>query len=118
VLSAGTGTGYAEHRQNAGAFAEAAAVVTVNIVDSVVTAAAIGLVNAGPCPVRARAAEQALIGTTLSDAAIIAAAEAAAHVDANMTLFAEAERRNRRRALQVVTRRALSQVRPPTGTSR
>ena len=118
VLSAETGTGYAEDRQNAGVFAEAAAVVAVDVVDSVVTAAAIGLVNAGPCPVRARAAEQTLIGTTFTDAAIIAAAEAAAHVDANIARLAEPERRNRRRALQVVTRRALSQVRASTGMSR
>ncbi|MGX6607938.1 2Fe-2S iron-sulfur cluster-binding protein [Micromonosporaceae bacterium Da 78-11] len=55
----------------------AAATVTCGLVE----ATAIGLVNVGPCPVRARAAEEVLIGTTFSDAAITAAAEAAASLD-------------------------------------
>jgi carbon-monoxide dehydrogenase medium subunit len=71
----------------------------------VVRAAAIGLVNAGPCPVRAHAAENVLLGENLSDAAIGAAAEAAAEIDA-----ADNPRRARK-AFHLLTRRALTQAR-------
>lgn len=111
VLPAETGTGHAEDRYNAGSFAETATVVTATLTEDVVGTAAIGLVNAGPCPVRARAAEAALIGTGFSDAAIAAAAEAAAHLDANLEHLREFERRHRRRAIQATTRRALTQAR-------
>jgi carbon-monoxide dehydrogenase medium subunit len=97
ALPPNTGVGYAEDRRGPGIWADAAAMAAVTMTDSVVTAAAIGLVNAGPCPVRARAAEQALIGTTFSDAAITRAAVVAGD--------------SYRRAFQVLTRRALTQAR-------
>ncbi|MFF5077368.1 FAD binding domain-containing protein [Actinoplanes sp. NPDC000266] len=102
TLPPGTGTGYAEDRRGPGIWAYAATMAAVTTTDDVVTAAAVGLVNAGPCPVRAHAAERALIGTTFSDTAIIAAAHAAA---------AEVTDGDRRRAVQVLTRRALTQAR-------
>ncbi|MEU8819814.1 FAD binding domain-containing protein [Actinoplanes sp. NPDC048796] len=101
-LPPGTGVGYAEDRRGPGIWAYAATMTAVTMVDDVVTAAAIGLVNAGPCPVRARDAERALIGTTFSDTAITAAANAAA---------AEVAGDDRRRAVHVLTRRALTQAR-------
>jgi aerobic carbon-monoxide dehydrogenase medium subunit len=111
VLPAGTGGGYAEHRPHQVKFAEVATIAAVTVTDGLISKAAIGLVNAGPCPVRARAAEQALIGSTFSDAAITAAAEAAATVDAGLPRPAPAERRKRREAVMVLTRRALTQAR-------
>jgi carbon-monoxide dehydrogenase medium subunit len=101
VLPAGTGTGYAEDRRVPGVYPDAAVLAAVTVAGRVVTAAAIGLVNAGPYPIRAREAEKALIGTSLSDSAITTAAEAAAHVDARFG----------RRGLRVLTRRALTQAR-------
>ncbi|MET0423135.1 MAG: FAD binding domain-containing protein [Actinoplanes sp.] len=108
LLPAGTGAGFAEHRPHRVKFAEVAAMAAVTVTDGLVTAAAIGLVNAGPCPVRARAAENALIGSTFSDAAIIAAAEAASNLDAHANHRPGAHRRD---ALTVLTRRALTQAR-------
>lgn len=90
LLPPGTGAGYAEDRRGPGIWA------------------AIGLVNAGPCPVRARAAERALIGTAFSDTAITEAARAAAR---------EVPDADRQRAIQVMTRRALTQAREGRGTT-
>ncbi|WIM99116.1 FAD binding domain-containing protein [Actinoplanes oblitus] len=105
VLPAGTGIGYAEDRRTT-IFPEAAAFAAVTVAGGRVVAASIGLVNAGPCPVRARAAERALVGSDFSDAAIAAAAATAAETDATGTA--------RRPALRTLTRRALSQARERT----
>ncbi|GAA2591158.1 xanthine dehydrogenase family protein subunit M [Winogradskya consettensis] len=106
VLPDGTGAGFAEQRPFLATFAEVAAVAAVTVTDAVVSAAAIGLVNVGPCPVRARAAENALIGTDFCDAAITRAAEAAADTDAGPQHGCD-----RRQAVQLLTRRALTQAR-------
>ncbi|BCY07908.1 xanthine dehydrogenase family protein subunit M [Actinoplanes sp. L3-i22] len=98
VLPAGTGVGYAEERRTSN-YPGAAAMAAVTVTGGVVGAAAIGLVNAGPCPVRARAAENVLVGGPLSDAAITAAAEAA-EVDAR-----------RAPGFRTLTRRVLTQAR-------
>lgn len=95
VLPPGTGTGYAEDRR-ATVYPQAAAMAAVTVTGGVVTAAAIGLANAGPCPVRARVAEKTLLGSDFSDAAINAAA---------------AEVQVTGRAFATLTRRALSQAR-------
>ncbi|MDI6099397.1 FAD binding domain-containing protein [Actinoplanes sp. NEAU-A12] len=102
VLPAGTGTGYAEDRRTT-IYPQAAAMAAVTVTDGAVSAAAIGLVNGGPCPVRAHAAEKALVGGTFSDAAINAAAEAAAGVDAVHSA--------RPRAFRLLARRALTRAR-------
>jgi carbon-monoxide dehydrogenase medium subunit len=107
TLPAGTGVGYAEHRRSHAKFVEAAAIVAVTVADGLVVGAAIGLVNVGPCPVRARAAENALIGGPFCDAAIIEAAEAAAEVDAHRRDASAADRG----AIRILTRRALTQAR-------
>jgi carbon-monoxide dehydrogenase medium subunit len=99
VLPAGTGVGYAEDRR-ASIYPQAAAMAAVTVAGGVVTAAAIGLVNAGPCPVRARTAENLLVGGPLSDSAITAAAEVAAAVDAR-----------RAPGFRTLTRRVLTQAR-------
>jgi carbon-monoxide dehydrogenase medium subunit len=104
VMPGGTGTGYAEDRRVT-VYPQAATMAAVTVTEGVVRAAAIGLVNAGPCPVRAHAAENVLLGETLSDAAIGAAAEAAAQIDA-----ADNPRRARK-TFHLLTRRALTQAR-------
>ncbi|MEV4343631.1 FAD binding domain-containing protein [Actinoplanes sp. NPDC049596] len=105
------GIGYAEDRPGAGCFVQAATMAAVTVTDDVVSAAAVGLINAGPCPVRARAAGAALIGAAFSDAAINTAAEAAADLDAPLDLVPEAQRNKRRRLIRLLTRRALTQAR-------
>lgn len=111
VLPAGTGVGFAEQRRHYAKFADVAAMAAVTVTDGVVSAAIIGLVNAGPCPVRARAAEQALIGTTFSDVAVTAAAKAAATLDASPDPSAGAGPVDRGHAVALLTRRALTQAR-------
>ena len=111
TLPASTGAGFAEHRPRYAKFAEVAAMAAVTVTDGRVSAAAIGLVNAGPCPVRARAAENALIGAAFSDAAITLAAEAAADLDADLSDHPEPNRGQQRNAVKVLTRRALTQAR-------
>ena len=111
MLPDGTGAGFAEHRPPQAKYAEVAAIAAVTVSGGKVSRAVIGLVNAGPRPVRARAAEQSLIGEPLSDAAITQAAEAAANLDADFRRHPGADRRKRMDAVKVLTRRALSQSR-------
>jgi carbon-monoxide dehydrogenase medium subunit len=111
LLPDGTGGGFAEHRHTHAKYAEVAAIAAVTVTDGVVSAAAIGLVNIGPCPVRARAAEAALIGFAFSDAAITEAAETAADLDAGRYQGQVADPQSRRRTVKVLTRRALTQAR-------
>ncbi|GIF08006.1 FAD binding domain-containing protein [Actinoplanes siamensis] len=92
VLPAGTGVGYAEDRRTT-VYPQAAAMAAITVRDGVVCSAAIGLVNAGPCPVRARVAESVLVGNALSDTAITLAAEAAAEIDGRGQAFRTLVRR-------------------------
>ena len=114
LLPAGTGAGYAEYRPHQVKFAQSAVIAAVTVTEGLVTAAAIGLVNVGPCPVRARAAENVLLGAAFSDAAITAAAAAAANIDASPHRQRAADRRRQQDAITVLTRRALSQARKGT----
>mgnify|MGYP004494588771 CR=1 FL=1 len=111
LLPAGTGAGFAEHRPARAKYAETAAMAAVTLTGGVVTAAAVGLVNAATCPVRARAAEKALLGSRFDDAAIRAAAEAAADLDANLSALPPGERPAKRKSVGVLTRRALTRAR-------
>ncbi len=79
ALAERTGSAYLKLERKVGDYAIAGAAVCVTL-DSqdVVTQASIALTNSAPYPLRARAAEQALIGKTLDAAAIRAAADAAA----------------------------------------
>jgi carbon-monoxide dehydrogenase medium subunit len=107
MLPPGTGVGYAEHRLSHAKFVEAATIVAVTMTGGLVSAAAIGLVNVGPCPVRAHAAENALLGGPFCDAAIIEAAGTAAEVDAVHRPMSVAGRG----LIRVLTRRALTEAR-------
>jgi carbon-monoxide dehydrogenase medium subunit len=109
MLPDGTGIGYAENRRNS-IFPQAAAITSVTVTDGVVSSVAIGLVNSGPHPVRAGAAEHVLLGTTFSDTAIAATAQAAAEQDTRL-LDDDASRPKQRRAFQVLVGRALRHAR-------
>ena len=112
-LPAGTGVGYAEDRRTT-IFPHAAAMAAITVTDGVVSSAAICLVNSGPYPVRARAAEDALLSTTFSDTAIAAAAQVAAEKDVRR-LDEEASRPRLRRAFRVLAGRALRDARERAG---
>jgi carbon-monoxide dehydrogenase medium subunit len=111
VLAAGTGVGYAEWRRVTRFYADAGAMTAVTTADGVVTAAAIGLINGGPCPTRAQEAERMLIGSAFSDAAIVAAARAAADLDARNRRLTSVEARHRHETVRTLTRRSLTQAR-------
>ena len=77
VPAPGTGYCYAKLKRKVGDFATAAAAVTLRMKGETVADVAIALTNVGPTPLKARAAEDALRGKALNDAAMAAAAELA-----------------------------------------
>ena len=77
VPAPGTGYCYAKLKRKVGDFATAAAAVTLRLRRDQIEQAAIALTNVGPTPLRARAAEDALRGKALTDAAIAEAARLA-----------------------------------------
>jgi carbon-monoxide dehydrogenase medium subunit len=77
VPAAGTGYCYAKLKRKVGDFATAAAAVTLRMKGDAVDAVAIALTNVAPTPLQAKAAEDALRGKALTDAAMAAAAELA-----------------------------------------
>ena len=77
VPTPGTGYCYAKLKRKVGDFATAAAAVTLRMKGQTVAEVAIALTNAGPTPLKARAAEDSLRGKALTDAAMAAAAELA-----------------------------------------
>jgi len=74
VPAPGTGYCYAKLKRKVGDFATAAAAVTLQMNGEAVRDVAIALTNAGPTPLKARAAEDSLRGKALTDASIAAAA--------------------------------------------
>ena len=77
IPAAGTGCCYAKLKRKVGDFATAAAAVTLRMKGDTVDAVAIALTNVAPTPLRAKAAEDALRGKALTDAAMATAAELA-----------------------------------------
>lgn len=111
LLPAGTAVGFVEHRRTRASFAQLAALAAVTVADGRVVTASVGLVNAADRPVRATAAEAALIGRALDDDAIADAARAAARDDADPGPQPYADIAYQRHAVAVLTRRALTQAR-------
>ncbi|HUI99126.1 MAG TPA: xanthine dehydrogenase family protein subunit M [Usitatibacter sp.] len=72
--ASGTGYCYSKLKRKIGDFATAAAAVTLRMKGETVGEVAIALTNVGATPLKARAAEEALRGKALTDAAIAAAA--------------------------------------------
>jgi carbon-monoxide dehydrogenase medium subunit len=111
LLPAGCAVGFAEHRRTHASFAQLAVLAAVTITDGGTASASVGLVNAGPRPIRARAAEAVLVGRPLDDAAIAGAAQAAADQDAEPRPQPYADIPYQRQVVAVLTRRALTQAR-------
>jgi carbon-monoxide dehydrogenase medium subunit len=111
LLPPGTRVGFIEHRRTHASFAQLAAVVAVTLAGGRVGAAHIGLVNAADHPVRAHAAENALLGRAFDDDAIAGAAAAAAERDADPRPQPYTDPAYQRHAVAVLVRRALIQAR-------
>lgn len=78
VPPAGSGGAYVKLERKVGDFATAAVAVQINLdAGGVVKSAGIGVTNAGPKPIKAKRAEDFLIGKKLDDAAITAAGQLA-----------------------------------------
>lgn len=77
VQPAGHGYAYEKLKRKVGDYATAAAAVTLTMAGGKVTACSIALTNLSETPLLAEAAAQAVIGTSLDDAALKAAAAAA-----------------------------------------
>jgi carbon-monoxide dehydrogenase medium subunit len=74
-----SGGSYLKLERKVGDYAIAGVAIYVNLDEQgLVTYAGIGLTNVGPTPIKARAAEQALLGKALDDAAVRQAADLAA----------------------------------------
>lgn len=111
LLADGTAVGFVEHRRTQASFAELAVLVAITVADGRVASALVGLVNAANRPVRAAAAEAALIGRPFDDESIAAAAQAAADRDADPRPQPHADVAYQRHAVGVLIRRALTQAR-------
>ena len=77
VPPAGTGASYTKMKRKVGDYATAAAAVLLTMDGGKCAAAAVALSNVAPTPVHVAAASAALAGTSIDEAAISAAAEAA-----------------------------------------
>jgi carbon-monoxide dehydrogenase medium subunit len=73
-----TGSAYVKMERKVGDYAISAVAVNLTMNGDTCSAARIGLTNVSPVPMRAKQAEQALIGAKLTDAAIESAGKAAA----------------------------------------
>lgn len=110
VQDPSTGTAIVEFARRHGDFALGGAAVTINLArDGTCTAVAIALLSAGPRPVRAEAAERALTGARVDEAAIQqAAAEAVTGLRPTGDLHGSSEYRIK--LLRVMTERALTKA--------
>jgi carbon-monoxide dehydrogenase medium subunit len=107
VAGGGSGAAFHELAPRAGDYAVAGAGVTLTVAGGVVQSAGIALLAVDSVPVRATAAEEALIGRAPDDDAIAAAARAAAaDLDPPTDLHAGAALR--RRAAETLIRRAIA----------
>ncbi|MBI3686177.1 MAG: xanthine dehydrogenase family protein subunit M [Actinobacteria bacterium] len=114
------GTGWGTHYEKFHRVAQAWAIVGVAALirrdGDTITDARIGLTNMGPTPVRARAVEQALLGTSVHNGGIAAAAEYAAEGTAPTGDLA-AQPDYRRHLARVLTRRAVERAAGTRGTA-
>ncbi len=109
IPAAGHGYAYAKMTRKVGDYATAATAAILTLDGGACGAAAITLTNAGPTPLNAKAAADALVGTSVDDAAIASAAEAAAGI-ANPVSDLHGPAEFRKRMAGVMTRRAIEQA--------
>ncbi|MER6008347.1 FAD binding domain-containing protein [Nonomuraea angiospora] len=119
LLTGDTGVGFIEHRRTHFCFAQVAVAATLTARDGVIIGARIGLVNCADRPVRARAAERALIGTDLAppagrrvpgDHPFARAGRLAAEQDAAPVAEPYADVEYRRQAIAVLVGRTLREA--------
>ncbi|MFF4622231.1 FAD binding domain-containing protein [Nonomuraea jabiensis] len=119
LLADNTGVGFIEHRRTHFCFAQVAVAATLTARDGMITEARIGLVNCADRPVRARAAERALIGADLAppagrrvpgDHPFARAGRIAAEQDAAPVAEPYADVEYRRQAIAVLVGRTLCEA--------
>ncbi|MEW9528684.1 xanthine dehydrogenase family protein subunit M [Microbispora sp. NPDC049125] len=120
LLGDDTGVGFVEHRRTHFSFAQVAVAATLTVRDGVIGDARIGLANCAGSPLRARAAEEALIGAEAGpftagcrlpgDHPFTRAGRIAAERDAAPLAEPYADVEYRRQAIAVVVRRTLCQA--------
>lgn len=105
-----TGSAYLKMERKVGDYAVSAAAVILTMTDDTVSAARIGLTNVNSVPMRAKTAEQALIGHPLTEDVIEAAGQAAAaECDPSADLRGSVE--YKRDLTRVLTKRAIRAAR-------
>jgi carbon-monoxide dehydrogenase medium subunit len=77
IPAAGSGWSYAKFKRKTGDFATAAAAVLLQMKGGTVAKVSIALTNVGPTPIKARKAEQHLVGKAIDDASLNEAARLA-----------------------------------------
>ena len=112
--AAGHGAAYEKMKRKVGDYATAAAAVILEIGGGACTAAAVTLTNVGQTPLRAEAAEQALLGSSLDDAAVGAAVAAAVAITEPVS-DGRGPAEFRSHAAGVMTRRAIETARARAG---
>ncbi|MFQ6394954.1 FAD binding domain-containing protein [Nocardia sp. KC 131] len=120
LLSGGTGVGFIEHRRTHFCFAQVAVGATLNVGDGMIERARIGLVNCADRPLRAHAAEAALIGVEVgplsdgyrlpADHPFARAGRAAAEQDAAPIAEPYADIEYRKHTIATVVARTLCQA--------
>jgi carbon-monoxide dehydrogenase medium subunit len=110
LLPEGTGVGFEELRRTQASFAQLAALATLTVAENRISQARVALVNAGERPVRAVAAEAALLRRTPDDDAFADAAREAAERDADPRPQPHTDLAYQRHAISVLVRRALRQA--------
>ncbi|MFC9078364.1 FAD binding domain-containing protein [Streptomyces sp. NPDC057062] len=120
LLADHTGVGFIEHRRTHFCFAQVAVAAVLTVHDGVISEARIGLVNCADRPLRAHAAEQALIGVEIGppvegyrvpeDHPFASAGRIAAEQDAAPVAEPYADLEYRRHAIAVVAARTLCQA--------
>ncbi|GAA0997371.1 xanthine dehydrogenase family protein subunit M [Acrocarpospora macrocephala] len=110
LLGEGTGVGFIEHRRTHFSFAQVGVAAALTVRDGVVVEARIGLANCADRPVRARAAEQALVGAEIGSTLFARAGRVAADQDAAPLAEPYADVEYRRHAIAVLVGRTLRQA--------
>ncbi|GIH17683.1 FAD binding domain-containing protein [Rugosimonospora africana] len=101
------GVGFVEHRRTHASFAQLAAIAALTVRDGVIDWVRLGLVNAAERPVRAHAAERALLGQPADAGTLTGAARVAGEQDADPREQPHASAGYQRHAVGVLVRRAL-----------
>jgi carbon-monoxide dehydrogenase medium subunit len=106
---ANSGGAYVKVERKVGDYAVSAAAVQLTMAGNTCTAARIGLTNVSPVPMRAKNAEQALIGQALTDDIIEAAGQAAA-AECDPSPDLRGSEAYKRDLTRVITKRAIRQA--------